>query len=167
MIRLQFNHEPVFRALSAAHDRLADLTPVYHEIGEHMVRSTKQRFGRSEAPDGTRWQPKKPSTIERYKARGDGNRPDPLIGPSGRLGREINSFVSRDGVEIGSALEYSAVMQHGAGKGAFGADRAGRPIPWGDIPARVWLGLSADDERDILDIVDEHVGEALGDNGVG
>lgn len=162
MIRIEFNADAIFRSLSQAHDRLGDLTPVYEDIGEYMIEATRQRFLRSEAPDGTRWQPKKPATIERYKERGDGNRPDPLIGPSGRLGREINKLVSRDGVELGSALEYSAVMQHGAAQGAFGRDRAGRPIPWGTIPARVWLGISDADERNILDIVDEHLEEAFG-----
>lgn len=161
MIRVDFNNAPVFRSLAAARDRLADLTPVHQDIGEFVIESTKARFRRSEAPDGTRWQPKKPATIARYKTRGDGDRPDPLIGPSKRLGTEISYAASRGGVEIGSALEYSAVMQRGARKGAFGNDAAGRPLPWGDIPARVWLGLSDADERTILDIVDEHLADAL------
>lgn len=162
MIRLDFNHDAIFRRLDAASEVLGDLTPVYQDIGEYMIEATKQRFRRSEAPDGSRWQPKKPATIARYLDRGDGMRPDPLIGPSGRLGREINYFASRGGVELGSALEYSAVMQHGARKGAFGADQGGRPIPWGDIPARVWLGISDTDERNILDILDEHLSTAIG-----
>lgn len=163
MISVQFNAEPIFRRLEAAARVLDDLTPVHQDIGEYMTEATKARFKRSEAPDGSRWRDKSPTTLARYLAQGDGNRPDPLIGPSGRLGREINYFANRGGVELGSALEYASVMQHGARKGAFGKDQAGRPIPWGDIPARVWLGISETDERNILDIVDEHLAEAVGE----
>jgi phage virion morphogenesis protein len=163
MIRLDINTSPISARLDRAADVLEDLTPVHHAIGEYMVEATRQRFLRGEAPDGTRWQPKKPATIARYRARGDGSRPNPLIGPSERLGREIAMFAGRDAVELGSALEYSGVMQGGAAKGAFGADKAGRPLPWGTIPARVWLGISDTDERNILDIVDEHLAEAIGD----
>lgn len=162
MIRLDFNYDAIFRRLESLGDRLDDLTPAYQEIGEYVVDVTKQRFLEGRAPDGSAWAPKKPSTIARYLARGDGNRPDPLIGPSGRLGREVAALPSRDSVEIGSALEYSAVMQNGAAKGAFGNDAQGRPLPWGDIPARVWLGLSDEDERNIIDIVEEHLNGEFG-----
>ncbi len=157
MPRLQFGTEPIVARLGEASRVLTDLLPLHQDIGEYLLTSHRDRFQRSEAPDGTRWQPKRPATIERYKARGDGNRPHPLIGPSGRLGREIQSDATPQQVEIGSALIYSGVMQDGAAKGAFGSDQAGRPIPWGDIPARVWLGLSDADERNILDITDEYV----------
>lgn len=161
MIKLEFNASAVFDRLERASARLTDLTPVHEDIGEYMTEATKDRFRSSTAPDGTRWLAKRPATLAAYLARGEGNKPKPLIGASGRLGKEIAKLVSRDAVEIGSALEYSAVMQHGAAKGAFGKTRTDRPIPWGDIPARVWLGISAEDESNILDIVDEHVAGAV------
>lgn len=162
MITLEFNASAVFDQLDKARGALDDMTPVFDDIAEYMVKSTRDRFVSSTAPDGTRWRKKSPTTLAAYLARGDGNRPKPLIGPSGRLGKEIAQLVTRDSAEIGSALEYSAVMQNGAKKGAFGKGRNGRPVPWGDIPARVWLGISAEDERNILDIIDEHLEEAVG-----
>lgn len=33
----------------------------------------------------------------------------------------------------------------------------GRPIPWGDIPARPFFGLSADDRNEISDIIRRHL----------
>ncbi|WP_242095490.1 phage virion morphogenesis protein [Sphingomonas sp. CROZ-RG-20F-R02-07] len=161
MFSLQFNASAVFDQLDRARAVLDDLTPINEDIGEYMVKATRDRFVSSTAPDGSRWRKKSPTTIAAYLARGDGNRPNPLIGPSGRLGKEIAKLVARDAVEIGSALEYSGVMQDGAAKGAFGSTKTGRPVPWGDIPARVWLGISAEDERNILDIVDEHLELAL------
>ncbi len=163
MIKLSFNVSAVFDQLERARAQLDDMTPVHKDIAEYMVGATRKRFVSSTAPDGTRWRQKAPTTLAAYLARGDGNRPKPLIGPSGRLGKEIAVYASRDATEVGSALEYSSVMQNGAKKGAFGKGRNGRPVPWGDIPARVWLGISAEDERNILDIVDRQLATIIGD----
>lgn len=161
MISIQFNADAVFAQLARARASLTDMTPVYQDIGEYMVKATRDRFATSTAPDGTRWRAKSPATLAKYLRSGDGARPYPLIGPSGRLGKEIASAVTRNSAEIGSALEYSAVMQDGAAKGAFGTNKIGRPLPWGTIPARPWLGVSVADEAAIIDIVDEHLGEPL------
>lgn len=163
MIRIQFNADAVFQHLDRTRAALSDMTPVYQDIGEYMIKATRDRFPAGTAPDGTKWRAKSPATIARYLRDKDGNRPNPLIGPSGRLGKEIASTVTKNSAEIGSNLEYSAVMQFGAGKGAFGTSARGRPIPWGDIPARPWLGISTADEAVIIDIVDEHLEEALGE----
>lgn len=161
MISLDFNAAPIFARLEHARAVLKDMSPVYDDIAEYMIEATRGRFRTGTGPDGKRWREKSPTTLAAYLARGDGNRPDPLIGPSRRLSTEIARLVTRDGVEIGSSLEYSAVMQHGARKGAFATTSRGGPIPWGDIPARVWLGISDEDERNILDIVDEHLADAM------
>jgi len=85
----------------------------------------------------------------------------PLIGGGGRLSQEVQGAYYADHAKIGSALIYSRVMQEGAMKGTFGADRRGRLLPWGRIPARVWLGISKVDETAIIDIVDEHIAAKL------
>jgi phage gpG-like protein len=164
MIKVEFKYQAVSEALGIVSNRLDDMTPLHQAIGEYVVNATKDRFKQGVAPDGTAWTPKKQATIDRYKARGDGNRPDPLIGPSKRLSSEILTFANAGSVEIGSALEYSAVMQDGAKKGAFGMVGK-RPIPWGDIPSRVWLGLSDEDETQIIDIADEYLEQAFNERG--
>ncbi len=161
MLRIVFNGPVLTAQLREAQERLANPEPMYQDIGEYLVDSHRQRFLRSEAPDGTTWADKSLVTLERYRRLGDGDRSKPLIGPSRRLGTELHYYASRSDVEFGSNLAYSGVMQEGAAKGAFGADRHGRPIPWGNIPARVWLGLSDTDERNIVDLADEHVGGAF------
>lgn len=153
MIRIDFNASAVFDQLNRLRGLLDDMTPIHKDIAEYMTKATRDRFKSSKAPDGTRWRQKSPATLAAYLARGDGRKTKPLIGSSGRLGKEIASSFTRDAAEVGSALEYSGVMQNGAKKGAFGKTRTGRPVPWGDIPARVWLGISAEDQRNILDIV--------------
>lgn len=162
MIRLQFNAGPTREALGAAKQLLGDMTPVHRDIGEYMIEATRKRFQRGEAPDGSKWPAKSAATLERYRRMGYGRLVRPLIGPGKALSRQIVQFVSRDGVVIGSSLIYSGVMQDGAAKGAFGTNSKGRPIPWGRIPARVWLGISAEDGRNIVDITDEHLERSLG-----
>lgn len=161
MLRTVFNGAALTEQLRAAQERIGNAEPMYREIGEYLVDSHRQRFQRGETPDGSPWAPKSLVTIERYRRMGDGDRTKPLIGPSRRLSTELHYFASQTETEMGSNLEYAQAMQEGVAKGGFGADRHGRPIPWGNIPARVWLGLSDTDERNILDIVDEHLSDAM------
>lgn len=50
----------VFEALQT---RLADLTPVFQDIGEAMLNSTRKRFEDSVAPDGTKWKALSEATL--------------------------------------------------------------------------------------------------------
>ena len=158
---VQFNAGRSRQALRETLALLQDMTPVYTDIGDYMVQATRQRFVKGIGPDGVAWAPKRESTLERYRRLGYGALGRPLIGPGKALSRQIQTIVSQGGVTIGSALIYSGVMQDGAAKGAFGADSRGRPIPWGRIPPRVWLGISADDDAAIVDISDEHLEDRL------
>lgn len=160
MLKVEFDTSSIFARLERADRAIGDLTPLHQQIGDYLITATRQRFVDGKAPDGSAWAPKKPATIARYVAQGDRSFTRPLIA-SGRLSSEIAMFASSESVEIGSNEEYSAVMQSGAGKGAFGADPAGRPIPWGAIPARVWLGLSETDESAIVEFADEFLADAL------
>lgn len=165
MSGIRFDAGETRKALRAARMLFADMTPLYHDIGDYMITATKDRFIRGTAPDGSKWPAKSTATLERYRRMGYGRLTRPLEGPGKALGRQIAQFVSRDGVVIGSSLIYSRVMQEGVAKGGLGESGKGRPIPWGRIPARVWLGLSAADGRSIVDQADEHMQRALGDRG--
>jgi phage gpG-like protein len=162
MFNVQFNAGRSREAIREAIGALTDATPMFKDIAEHMLDATKERFIKGVAPDGSPWAPKANTTLERYKRLGYGTLRKPLIGPGRRLSREIQHLVRSDGIVLGSSLIYSGVMQDGAAKGAFGTNSRGRPIPWGRIPARVWLGISKDDEAAIVDIADEHIERAIG-----
>lgn len=140
--------EALFAALDAA---LTDMTPVMDDLGELLTTSTKDRFPTGTAPDGTKWAPKSPTTLNRYGAK-KSNRVDsrPLFGPTGLLSQQIFSESGATEVSWGSNLIYSAVMQFGAAKGAFGTMANGASIPWGNIPARPFIGVSATDEANII-----------------
>jgi phage gpG-like protein len=165
MFNVQFNVGASQAAIRRAVAELEDGTAMFEDIREYMIDSTRRRGQQGVTPDGKAWAPKRQSTLDRYKARGYGNLTKPLVGPTRRLLREIQGYVSKNGVVIGSSLIYSGVMQSGEGKGAFGNDRRGRPIPWGRIPAREWLGISQGDGAAIVDIAEEHLSLHLGDKG--
>lgn len=145
MYTVDFNDgfTPVLDRLSA---HLGDMTEVFQDLGELLVQQTKDRFPTGTAPDGSKWAPKSKATLAAYGAR-KSNRvdPRPLFGPTGRLSSEIFYQAAPHGVTWGSNMIYAAVMQFGAAKGAFGTAANGSPIPWGDIPARPYIGLSDED----------------------
>jgi phage gpG-like protein len=136
------------------------------DIGEALVASTEKRFKDGTSPAGLPWAPKSPTTLAAYSARRLRADPRPLFGPSGILSTTIFYDVAPDGssVEVGSNRIYSAVMQFGAAKGAFGQTSKGGSIPWGNIPARPYLGLSQSDESEIVATINEWL-DSLGADG--
>ena len=62
---------------------------------------------------------------------------------------------------VGTNVVYAATHQFGATRGAFGTTSRGNPIPWGDIPARLFLGVNPETERSILDILRRHLGSGF------
>lgn len=158
---VKFNASAAQSAIRNALSQLEDATLLFNRISDYMLQETVERFVTGTGPDGRKWAPKKQSTLDRYKRLGYGNLSKALIGPRRALsGDVVKRFDSKSAV-IGSALIYSRVMQEGAEKGAFGTDRRGRSVPWGKIPARVWLGISAEDEKNIIAIADEYLEQAL------
>lgn len=174
MIQVVISTGAIERALSDLAKRCADTSPVMRAIGEYMIETTKQRFATATNPDGSPWAANSPVTVALYLARFSSSRTKtgklskagkarmaakkPLTGDTRSLATTINyRLTGRNGVAIGSPMEYSAVQQFGAGKGAFGRTRRGAPIPWGDIPAREFLGFSATDREVVLDMIQEHL----------
>jgi phage virion morphogenesis protein len=162
MITIQADTAATEAALARLEGALADPFPLMSDIGELLTRSTKERFAQGVSPEGVKWAPKSQTTLERYGIR-KSNRVDirPLFGPSGALNTTIYPEPTRDEVLVGSGLIYAAVQQFGAAKGAFGNMANGSPIPWGNIPARPFLGVSAEDETGIGATVEDYLTGAL------
>jgi phage virion morphogenesis protein len=130
--------------------------PLMQDLGEYLVKSTTERFPTGRAPDGSVWAPKSPVTIAAQGGRRT-NRLDtrPLFGPSGSLSSTISYEAFSDRVEWGSPMVYAAMQQFGGSKSAF-------PNLWGNIPARPFLGISAEDEPLMIDIVGDWLSDAAG-----
>ena len=156
-----------------------DFRPVLPEIGEDMTESTKARFASATSPDGTPWAANSAVTLANYSAlfaRGkDGaltkrsaqklGAKKPLQGETGALASTINyQVLDSQTVGIGSPTIYASTHQYGAQSGEFGfgvyAARVGSfPIPWGNIPARPFLGASEADKANIVDLVRRYMRE--------
>jgi phage virion morphogenesis protein len=137
-----------------------DPRPMLDEIGAYGESSTRERFDSNVDPTGAPW---KPSL--RVQLRGGRT----LVG-EGHLRDEIHYDVpADDAVEWGSSLEYAAAHQWGAHIEAKGPGGLSFMLASGehvlvksvDLPARAFLGLSAEDDAQILSIVQHHELAAL------
>ena len=137
-----------------------DTGPLMKNIGEMLLNSTRDRFRNEQDPDGKAWEPLSEVTKGRKK------NVDKVLTERGHLSGSIN-YRSGDGfIEIGSTRIYAGTHQFGASRGALGTGsfktRAGTfPVPWGDIPARPFLGLSAGDRLAINNAVADYLERQL------
>lgn len=137
------------RALAAAGH---DLTLAMRDIGEYLLRTTKDRFAEERGPDGAPWQPLSEVTKGR-KRRNVGR----ILTEHGHLGGELAYRAGPAEVEAGSPFVYAGTQQFGAEKGSFGSTGRGSPIPWGDIPAREFLGLSDADGDKVENLLSDYL----------
>lgn len=152
--------------LAALH-RLASiggLTPALKNIGEAMVASTQERFEKEEAPDGTAWVP----LNEDYASAKKGPGMLREAGFAGGLAGSIAYQLSGNSVIWGTNKVYGAVHQFGATIRPRTADSLVFAIGGAvihakqvEIPARPYLGVSAADDREIIEIIQDFIDEAV------
>ncbi len=156
MLKIQIDRLDEIQAkLRELQDAASDLRPALEDIGQYLVRATRQRFEEGKDPQGNDWEELRPATIARK------GHARPLIGETGHLRQIRYQLEGPDAVAVGTGAVYGATHQFGAEKGRFGETKKGVPIPWGDIPARPFLGVSGDDAEAILDILAEHLSGAF------
>lgn len=170
MITVEIADKGVTRALDRLSKSAENMPSILDQIGEYLIDSTKQRFHYSVAPDGKRWAPNTEVTILQYMGKFSGSYTKrgriskrgaerardkkPLFGETGVLNLTIDKkIVGNDTLLIGSPMEYAAAQQFGMKKGYAGTNKRGSPVPWGDIPARPFLGISDQDKGAIIDII--------------
>lgn len=129
-------------------------------LGAELEDQTKERFETKQSPEGESWKAISDATKAHYdylmskgRLSGDPNQGPLVVG--GELRDTVESQASEWAVLTGATKIYAAVHQFGATKGKFGATRRGAPIPWGDIPARPYLGVGPTDEARLVDIAED------------
>ena len=120
--------------------KMAELTDA---AGAILESSTRDRFDTKAAPDGAAWVPWSEAYDETREAHHS------LLVGEGDLCDSIASYSIGGEVHVGSNLVYAA-HHH------FGGDEIGS-----GIPARPYLGVSSEDERDIADLVTGKLEELL------
>lgn len=131
--------------------------PAMREIAALGESSTRLRFRTETGPDGQRWKPS-------LRAQIAGGR---TLTKDGHLAGSISANHGKDFAEWGVNRIYAAIHQFGGvirakGKalafalagGGFAVVKAVR------MPARPFLGVSANDSRDILDVIERRIGGA-------
>src|SRR5690606_9029264 len=167
-IKVEFNDSNIRPALEALHDAIGNTEPVLRQIGEYLVGSTKERFRTTKAPDGSQWEANTDTTLDNYTNRfktsftKTGRRSKagrdrmankkPGTGETRQLQTQIFYNVSNGELQVGSPLIYAGASHSGAKKGQYG-----KGAPWGDVPAREFLGLSEADEREVMAIVQDYL----------
>lgn len=137
-LRVALQDAGVAARLARAATVIGNLLPLMEEIGASLETSTRMRFERGAGPDGGAWRPSR--------------RGGKTLVDTGRLLASMTHNASRDHVEVGSNVIYAAIHQFGG--------RTGRGLAV-DMPARPFLGLDADDEREIDDLISDYLREAF------
>lgn len=127
------------RALNRFIQRAQNLKPVFSDIGEMLLLSHRERWDDEVAPDGTPWE----QLSDKYKAskrKRESNGHDKIL--------VLDTFLRDDGLSYSAAhsgLEFGTDKIYGATHQFGDPDR--------NIPARPFLGISDDDETEILEII--------------
>lgn len=154
MITIEIKEDAIAAALDRLSRAMTDMSPVMAEIADFWSEATQQRMREGKSPDGSAFAPRSQTTLDAYAKRGLTPGPHPLW-LSGEMREHLHSGFGADYAEVGSSAIQSAVMQFGAAKGAFGTNALGGSIPWGDIPARPFLGLAESDATGIAANISE------------
>jgi len=157
-ISITLDDAALVRQLGDLIGALTNPEPALRSIGEELQRTTQERFdpGQKRAPDGTPWARNSPVTIARK------GRDNPLYQRGNLQGSIRYQLMGQNGLAVGTNRIYAAVQQFGQPKGASGRNRRGAPIPWGNIPARPFLGLSDQDADDAVRILRDYLERQTG-----
>jgi len=139
---------PFMAAMTKATTMVADTQHLAEQIGAALVSGTQDRFDAGKAPDGSDWAPTK--------------RGGQILVDTGALKDSVGYEASPGLVVVGTADVRAGTHQFGAKKGAYGSTGKGHPIPWGDIPARPFIGISEADEQEAKACVTRHVARSFG-----
>lgn len=135
--------------------RAGDLSQLMDDIGAKAANAARERIIRTNVgPDGQPWAPSQ-------RARETGGK---TLLETGQLVDSITYAASPRSVEIGSNVIYAGIHQKGGEIRPGSANALSFQLPNGEfatvgkvtIPARPYLGLSEDDEGDIIDLTEQY-----------
>lgn len=151
-IRFELKDARVRRALKGIEELSGDLSPVMRSIAFLLENSTKKRFRDETAPDGTKW---KPSLRQQLKG-------GKTLTLDSHLVNSIQPDHGRDFARVGTNRIYAGIHQFG---GVIKPKTAGGTLRFQlaggafvavkkvTMPKRPFLGVNADDKREIKELV--------------
>jgi phage virion morphogenesis protein len=181
MLDVTLDESQVGKALADLMERLGDLHTPLNDIAEYLHQSIDERFTRQVAPDGSPWAPLAASTLARKK----GGR---ILRDKGTLQDTMRHSVTGNELVFGTDRPYGAIHQFGGkvehaarsqqvyfrqGKDGsvgnrFVKKRHSNFAQWvthgarsTEMTARPYLGLSSEDETEILAIIHGYLSEPI------
>lgn len=153
---IKVSDQAVMAALNHLVGAVENPKPYLQTVGEDIVTRIKERFSSASGPDGQPWAANSPVTLARYiQSKGRSGKKNsqllaaskkPLHGETGMLEKQFHVSADSNSVTVGNSMEYATTQQFGALQGAFGRDKRNHPIPWGNIPARPFMPITATGE---------------------
>lgn len=143
-------------ALVQLHDQLLgyDKHAMLDEIGAYGVSSTQMRFVDQSGVDGNPWKQSWRAKLQNGQTQRD----------TGRLMNSMTHNVIDNGVEWGTNVEYAIPLHFGAyilpktGQYlVFNVAGNWRKVKEVNIPSRTFLGINAEDDEEILNIIGRHL----------
>jgi phage virion morphogenesis protein len=170
LIKIEHDLPKVQKALARLLQKVGNIRPALKAMGETLISSTEQRFDSQTGPDGKKWQDVKPATRKRKKH-------SKILTEQGHLRGDIHpAFPDDHTLLVGTNSPYGAIHQLGgeikqegmtlhlkgtgrntrfAKKGEH--DRTKKVDRTIKIPARPFLGVSKQDEADLLEDVGKYL----------
>ncbi|MEQ1411436.1 phage virion morphogenesis protein [Acinetobacter indicus] len=157
-ITIQADSSPIEAILTRLNQFDADKSKMFNDIGDDMLYATRKRFQYQRDVDGNPWKVS-------WRARLEG-------GETGRdranLLNGMSYNVLNNGVEWGANQTYAHVFHYGAhitpknGQYiTFAVAGQYRKVKEVNIPSRTFLGINAEDEATVLDIVGSFIDDIL------
>ncbi len=182
-VTLEFDAAGALAAINEAANAMGEPASMFRDMGEYLLIAHDQRFASQSAPDGTPWQALSP----RYQRRKKKN-PNKILVLDGYLKDTLRYQASDEQLLFGTDRRYGAIHHYGGdiefaarsqqayfrqdGKSGEVGNRFvnkrrsnfAQRVTIGPytitIPARPWLGTSAQDNQDLIAIAVEHLSGA-------
>lgn len=164
MIKVELNDNVIRQALAQAQERVTNLRPLMAGISNLMLEATEDNFSKERNPEtGQRWPELAASTQQQRASTGRGGK---MLQVTGLLASSIQPNFGDDWAEVGTNKAYAPVHQFGS-KSYTIRPRNKRALAFGGIvrkkvnhpgvPARPFLGLSAQHKTDIIEAVTNYL----------
>jgi phage virion morphogenesis protein len=151
MIRIRIDSANANRRLRDLMRSVSNPAPAMRDIGAALTESTRLRFHDQKDPRGRSWRGHAASTT-RQRRRGPGGGSNQILRDTDVLMNSITYKAGSNKVEVGTNVEYAAIHQEGGTAGRGGGVR---------IPARPFLGVSQEDEAEIIDIMSDYLNRVI------
>lgn len=178
-VEFKYDFSEVLQRLQQLNQKLQNMSEPMKDIGEYLVYDTQRRFDEGRSPNGTPWAPLQVSHIAAHlaikkslsnKAGREAASARKTLVKTQRLRDSIYPDAGRDYVRIGTSAPYAAIHQFG-GKTSPHIIRPKRKQalawpggiakrvnhPGSRIPARPFMGVSNENQSEILQIINSYL----------